>query len=402
MTLAPNDLTYSRCLCNLGLGAWWHSTNFSTYTKLFPPSFTTVNTLNAPRPSLPWDSSTLHFYFATPPLHNVHNNGVSDFSTSTYSHTPITTTVFFLPTLFMSNSTSTPPHHTAATTRMGICISALLALASHTENTTVGLNLNSCRTTFPFQRNCPSVTGIPTTIFTPSHPFNFLLTTPTTKLGSRNTTSSPTGCRRSIGLSFHITSSSKKAGNSQSTAPISTLAWPPTSDYSANFADGNMPFMNPIFSLPLDYTPSHSFAISPSTHWHPLKQPSNYAAANIQTWKFTPSDEWPPTWKNLAAAKHYTSSTKRSSNATSVHPSPTSHSPYRFWLMTSFPNTANNGSKQQYSTTNTWPSRSTYLPTVCGKQPTRLSEPICTTTAPGRIRCQTLRPPVTCPVHATT
>ena len=42
--------------------------------------------------------------------------------------------------------------------------------------------------------------------------------------------------------------------------------WMPTSDFSASFEDGNMPFTNHISLPPLDYIPSLSFAISPNTH----------------------------------------------------------------------------------------------------------------------------------------
>ena len=42
--------------------------------------------------------------------------------------------------------------------------------------------------------------------------------------------------------------------------------WMPTSDFSASFEDGNMPFTNHISLPQLDYIPSLSFAISPNTH----------------------------------------------------------------------------------------------------------------------------------------
>ena len=229
----------------------------------------------------------------------------------------------------MSNYTSTLPPPNAATTNMATFTSALLASASRTGNTTVVQNSNNCRTTSPFQRNSPFATGILTTTSTTSHPFNFPHMTLTTRPGFKNITSFPTGCRHSTGLSYPTTSSSKlKVGSSPNTVLTFTPVWPPTSDFSASSADGNMPSTNHISSPPLDCTLSHSSAISPNTRGHLSKQPSNCAAANTLTWRSTPSDEWHQTWRSLDGVEHSISSTKPSSTATSAHPSPTSPSPY--------------------------------------------------------------------------
>ena len=268
--------------------------------------------------------------------------------------------------LFTSNSTSIQPPLNAATTSTATFTSVPPASASPTESTTVVPSSNNYRTTFQFQLNSLSATGIPTTIFTTSPPSNSPHTTITTRPGFKSTISSPTGCRHSTGHSYPSTSNSKlRAGNLPSTVLTSTHVWPHTSVFSASSVEGNMPSMNHISTPPLDYIRSHSFATSPNTPEHPLKQPSNCVAANILTWRSTPYDAWHPTSKSPDAVGHSTSSTKPSNTATSPHRSQTSLLPSHFWLTISSPSIVSNGSRPLSNSTNTWRFRFTSPPTVC-------------------------------------
>ena len=199
------------------------SPNSSTCTEHFPSSFTAPNTSTAPRPSLQPASSTSHFFSHTPPTPVAHNSGATASASSTFYPTPTTTTTSSLPIPSTSSSTSISTNPNAATINMATSTLAPQLSASPTASTIAAPNSNNSKTTFPFLQNSPYVIGIHTTTSTTTPLYNSPPMTHTTKPGSKSTTTSPTGCLHSTGLSFPTTLNSKlRDGSSRNTEPTST------------------------------------------------------------------------------------------------------------------------------------------------------------------------------------
>ena len=109
-------------------------------------------------------------------------------------HTCHYTTTSSHPIQCTSSSNSIYRSLNAATTSTDISTSAPQPWASRTGNTTEEPSSRNSRTTSLFQPNYPSAVGTITKLLTSSLPFSCHHMTPTTRHGSMNATTPPTGC----------------------------------------------------------------------------------------------------------------------------------------------------------------------------------------------------------------
>ena len=134
------------------------------------------------------------------PPHSPPSNGVHASLNYKSHHTPTLN-----PKEYTQSSFST-----SATTNINIIntdthTSALPASVYQNVNTTAVQNSNNCKTTTPYQRNCPSAIGTPRTISTTTAPFASPITTPTIKHGPTNTCAFKIGNPLSTGHTSNAT-----------------------------------------------------------------------------------------------------------------------------------------------------------------------------------------------------